>query len=167
MDEIRNLEKFYLEDIRNIITENYTYFQIKRMTLALSTYQEDTEEGFDVVLDGRVRIAVRIRKKYYFDRFRDFTIRSRSRTGALTELGKLIAGYGELYIYAWEDIHRSKIENWMIIDIDNFRDMLMFPDKGKDIPNIGKDGNPDGTRFNGYSIEMLNRYNAILAKNFK
>ena len=147
MDDIRDLEKYHLKQIRDIIANTYYKLPIK-LQLSLSTTEEDTKESFDVVVNSKLKISVRLRKWRYFLGHKDFTIRSKTKHGNKTEIDKLKEGYGQFYLYGWLDDKEEYIKQWVMVDINKFRPYLNNP-ISKNIPN------GDGTCFNAYSLNQI------------
>lgn len=70
-----------------------------------------------------VRVACRVRKWNYFERFGDqFTIRSeRPQSGVKTELSKVIEGWGDYILYAFASEDESELAAWVLGDLKVFR----------------------------------------------
>lgn len=133
-----------------------------------STAEQDMTEGFDYVFDwASKKIAVRRRAYSYYKRFGDFTIRSSSYYGGTTEIHKIRDGFGDVYLYVWEDKicekpdkngkKRIKIYYFLIVDLHQFRESgLAFQERKMT-------NNGDGTGFVSYSVEELFKADCLLA----
>jgi hypothetical protein len=149
---VRELENKYSPQIYRIINR----IVYKFTELFPSTEYQDTKECFDVVYKcNEIRIPVRIRKHQYIS-FSDFTVRSRSYQNNRTEYHKLKDGFGDYYVYCWENASRSKIHSYMIIDLHSFRKSgtINKPE------NSGK--NTDGTEFMSWSLTTLAKSNSLM-----
>lgn len=86
--------------------------------------EEDAERNTDLMvlrLDA-VRVGVRIRKNSYLERYGDeFTIRAGLRSGAKTELTKLIEGWGDYFFYGFSDLNEVRLSRWVLADMKIFR----------------------------------------------
>lgn len=103
--------------------------------------EQDKRQATDMVLTvkGGQRIAVRVRRPEH-RKWTDITIRCRSVSGMKTELDKLREGWGDWYVYAWED-QAHQLSRWCIIDLDRVRAEKLL-DKPRAIRVNG-----DGTAF--------------------
>lgn len=85
----------------------------------VSSEEEDCKKASDFVVECEAGdVAVRFRRPYRD--FRDWTVRSRRRSGAATELAKLRAGFARWYLYCWIDAGGVVID-YVIIDLDRVR----------------------------------------------
>jgi hypothetical protein len=149
---VRQLENKYSSQIYRIINR----IVYKFTELYPSTEYQDTNECFDVVYKcNEIRIPVRIRKHQYIS-FSDFTVRSRSYQNNRTEYDKLKDGYGDYYVYCWEDDKRSKIHSYMIINLHSFRDSGIINTSD----NTAK--NSDGTEFMSWSLTTLAKSKSLM-----
>lgn len=106
----------YLPEVRRILMQNAALlFDVE----IASTYQ-DVKEATDLLLTvgGQKHIAVRLRRAEYG--YRDLTIRASRSSGSRTELSKIRAGYGDLYLYGWTT--GWAISEWMLVDLALVRD---------------------------------------------
>lgn len=136
---------------------------IKVFTLQKASAKDDTENGFDFVFTmGNFTVPVRIRKPDC--RYRDFTIRTRSRGGGRTEIQKLMDGAGDVYFYAWTAFinNAEAIVDWVLIDLHVFRSSYLMTDQflktKREMLNI------DGTKFISFGIKELEEVNCIICK---
>jgi hypothetical protein len=155
MINIRLEEINFLPEISKIIADNFKLFPQNIINVQLSSDMEDTKESFDMIYSSTVEISVRIRDHYYL-KYGDFTVRSKAYCGNPTEIDKLIAGKGSIYLYAWKTLDQKSFETWVLIDINKIRPMFT---------EIYKDHiiNKDGTAFKAYSFKYIkDKYNGII-----
>ena len=123
--------------------------QIKKIIgpylLEVSSYEVDTKEAADlVVLSGRnLTIACRIRRPGYEQFIGQFTLRAKRDNGSITELKKIIDGWGDWMFYGHinED---DKIHVWMLVDLKAFRAHMV---RNRKVIESGFTANGDGTHF--------------------
>lgn len=144
----------FLNEIKAIITEHYWMLPPKITNIELSNSDEDTKESFDLTYKSKVDISVRIRDNKMLT-YCDFTIRCRSLYGNKTEIDKLKEGKGSVYLYAWKSIDNTRLEAWILVDINKFRSVLTEYET-KEIPNA------DGTKFKAYPIKLLHKHDAVI-----
>lgn len=94
--------------------------------LGEASREDDTKHATDlVVLQMKdLRIAVRMRRRRYAENQRyieQFTIRTERRSGANTELGKIIEGWGDYMFYGFEGDQDGRLGVWHLIDLKKFR----------------------------------------------
>lgn len=135
----------YLEQIRAIVKQCAHIV----IDISIASPEDDCKRATDYQIDVEgTTIGCRIRNGvYFFDKFHDFTIRTSRPSGATTELEKIRTGVPRWYLYGWGN--GSTIPAWIFVDMDTFRETII------DTPNVKDRANPDGTRFNGYSINQL------------
>ena len=92
----REQSDMYLEAFKDILRRNSMNF----LSLEVSNEYKDTQEATDMLIkiEGG-DVALRVRNPSC--KFRDFTIRSRSKYGGKTEIDKLKEGFGDWYLYVW------------------------------------------------------------------
>jgi hypothetical protein len=117
-----------------------------------SSFEIDAHEAADlVVLIARdLRIAARVRRPGFADRYPyQFTIRAHRDSGALTELQKIVDGWGDwlFYGHAVDDRH---IGAWMIVSLHALRAAMIRRLIAPDM--MGCMNNGDGTRFRWFDI---------------
>ena len=85
--------------------------------------EEDQKQNTDLLLLNFVscKISCRVRKFEYLKFKEEFTIRSKSKTGAETEIQKIIQGFGDFFFYGFADQEEKKICHWRLIDLKRFR----------------------------------------------
>lgn len=88
---------------------------------------EDSEHATDIMIDGSIRIAVRTRKEigtnghnYLKDYGYQFTIRCKTEHNHMTELDKIMNGYGDYILYCFVDT-KGKILKWTLGNLAAFR----------------------------------------------
>lgn len=92
-----------------------------------------------------VRIACRIRRFKYLKYNNEFTIRSSVKSGAKSELSKIIEGWGDYLLYGFSDENEKEIVYYKIIDLKKFR--LWFVRKLYSNENLIWKDNNDGSKF--------------------
>ena len=86
--------------------------------------EEDAERNTDLMVlrMDAVRIACRIRKNNYLQRYGDeFTIRAGRPSGVKTELTKIIEGWGDYFFYGFSDDKEQQLCKWVLADMRVFR----------------------------------------------
>lgn len=125
--------------------------------------EEDMKHNTDLIVlkMDTVRIAVRLRRHHYLNQrnYRnEFTIRARRpRSGADTELTKVVSGWGDYTFYGFANGDGSSLAAWVLGDLRVFR--LWFnrhiAANGGQVPGQSKI-NPDGSSdFYAYTIDEL------------
>lgn len=126
----------------------------------------DWREATDlIVLNARdMRIAARLRKPdiLTLSRQKDwgwewqFTIRLRVKTGAPTELQKIIDGFGDWMFYAHVvDEYSMHFDPWMLINLHAFRAALIRDGNGRFKLKWGDRDNGDGTHFRWFDVRSF------------
>ena len=86
-------------------------------------YEEDAERNTDLMvlrLDA-IRIGCRVRKFKFSEAYpNEFTIRTVRPSGAQTELGKIIEGWGDYFFYGFADAQESGLFSWALCDLKKF-----------------------------------------------
>lgn len=86
--------------------------------------EEDQERNTDLVVlkMEAVRIACRVRKAEYFDRYpNEFTIRAGRPSGVKTELTKVVEGWGDYFFYGFATADESSLRSWFLGRLNVFR----------------------------------------------
>jgi|AntDeeMinimDraft_5_1070356.scaffolds.fasta_scaffold07997_3 hypothetical protein len=145
-EQIDKQDKFYPQ-IAKILNKNIHLFS----SFTRATPKQDMEEGFDSIFTlPDIKIPIRMRGKYYFDTFRDITIRSKLDTGSRTEIDKIRDGCGDYYFYAWKTEKGNSFVAYVIFDINKFvKSGRIDKPSSEDVPN------GDGTYLNGYDLGDL------------
>lgn len=84
--------------------------------------EEDQQHNTDLIVlrSSAMRIACRVRRAQYADRYGDeFTIRTRRLYGTKTELAKILEGWGDALFYGFAG--DTDICRWLLGDLDVFR----------------------------------------------
>lgn len=150
-NDVRTLEVKYRSQIKRIINKNIHHLGV----LNQSTYEEDTKQAFDFIYEFKnSKIPVRIRDNTFL-RYRDLTIRSKAMYNGRTEYDKLLDGFGDVYLYAWENINKTSFTAYMLVDLHIFRSSGLINKIGKPIANN------DGTQFYNFSIQDLIMYDSL------
>jgi len=86
--------------------------------------EEDEQRNTDLIVLKMepVRIACRVRKHQYFQKYKDeFTIRSGRPSGVKTELVKIMEGWGDYFFYGFADQEEVHLCQWLLGDLKAFR----------------------------------------------
>lgn len=150
--EIRQQECKFKSKIFAILRSNQIMISYINWQIDLSSDFEDTALSYDMKFMGEVKLSVRIRKNEYL-KYRDVTIRCKSKKGYECEIDKLKKGLGQIYFYAWLNEDSSDFADWVVFDINKIRHKL---NEGIYRENF------DGTAFNFYSLSWLKANNAII-----
>jgi hypothetical protein len=122
-----------------------------------SSFARDTKEAIDYELAlPAATVACRIRRVETCKKWRDLTISTESRGGAIPESSKLAGGQVHWYLYAWAD--EERFVDWMVVDVARvLREGLM------DRAMLDRDEVfAPGGRFLYIAVEKLQRADAIL-----
>lgn len=134
---------------------------IKRLVgpylLEESNLQVDQKEATDLIVMsvGRQQIACRVRRPKYWPRYASqFTIRARRKSGAKTELRKIIEGFCDLMFYGFAlDGAQIGFSEWYLINLRHWRSHLIF---SREVIKRGTTQNPDGeTSFEWFEIRSF------------
>ncbi len=85
---------------------------------------EDMNRNTDlmVLTLGAVRIACRVRRRQFYDRYPDdVTVRASRPSGAQTEFHKMLSGWGDYFLYGFADDDDECLHAWTLIDLKQFR----------------------------------------------
>lgn len=100
-------------------------YQLKNTELVQVASEEDDQmRNTDLVVFKMdvLRIGCRVRSFGYFEKYKhQFTIRSKRPSGALTELDKIVAGWGHYLFYGFCDEDERKLTKWTLINLTHFR----------------------------------------------
>lgn len=118
----------YLPEVRRVLAAN----AIHLLDIDVATFHQDVKEATDmlVTVRGVKAVAVRLRRAQYPQR--DLTIRAERKSGATTELEKIISGKGDFYLYGWT--WDMQIAEWMLVDLHRLRESGLLQDSQL-IPN--------------------------------
>lgn len=144
----------YLRAFKDILERNSMNF----LSMEVSSEAKDTQEATDMIIkiEGG-DVALRVREPSC--KFRDFTIRSRSRYGKKTEIHKLKEGFGDWYLYGWGDGF-SLVNEYVLIDLDKVRDFGLLDVERQEIPN------GDGTKFINIPLGELQMFGCVVSKQY-
>lgn len=152
--EIRQEEYKFRNQIYKILKRNNILMPYIKWHIEQSSEYEDCNLSYDMKYNGVVELSVRIRKNEYL-KYRDFTIRSKSKNGYECEIDKLMKGMGNIYFYGWMNKAETGFDDWIVVNINAIREKLL-------------DGtfrsNTDNTGFLFYPIEWLRKNNAIISE---
>lgn len=107
--------------------------------------EEDALRNTDLIVFKMeaIRVACRVRTRDYYEKYADeFTIRSVRPSGVETELGKILAGWGDYLFYGFG--HGERLCDWRIGDLNVFR--LWFQRKTWTLPAGVLPGKPRENR---------------------
>ncbi len=125
-------------------------------------FEVDANQATDLILlrARDMMIAARVRRPGFWDRYQyEFTIRSRRDSGAVTELSKIINGWGDWMFYGHADAAESLVEHWWVIDLHALRAHLILH---RDEIRNGDKPNGDGTYFKWFDLTSFRRKPEIL-----
>lgn len=105
----------FLPEVRRILFANALHL----FDVEIATEEQDLKQATDMVIriQGEKTIAVRLRRSQYA--YRDLTIRAWREGNIETELHKIKAGFGDLYLYGWTQ--DMKIAEWILVDLTKVR----------------------------------------------
>lgn len=146
----------YLPEVRRILMQNAALL----FDVNIASTHQDVKEATDMVLTvgGQKAIAVRLRRAVYD--WRDLTIRASRASGSRTELSKIRAGYGDLYLYGWTT--GWSITEWMLVDLARVRESKLLGLRWR--MTMNKDG---VTGFISIPYITLREYGCIKAANVR
>jgi hypothetical protein len=137
--------------------------------LRVAPYAEDVNRATDLITIGNsvVRIGVRLRTHFYWKNYRnDFTIRSGRPSGVMTELDKILEGWGDYIFYGFANELKNSVVDYHVIDLKQFRrwsnnkDNQAVVETGSEpivfmFPNFREIENCDGTCFIPFNIDKV------------
>lgn len=156
MNDVRFLENKFSKDIKKHINS-----ALPNLSNAFSEYRpatdnEDANLSFDLVFNCTFTISVRIRK-YKYLKYRDLTIRSRSKQGNKTEINKINEGMAQVYFYAYMNELENELIKVRIVNVESIRTLTK-----KNEYSVKK--NIDTTEFYTYSFEDIEKENGAIYK---
>lgn len=145
----------YLDSFKEILRRNSMHF----LSMEVSSDEKDTQEATDMIvkIEGG-DVALRVREPSC--KYRDLTIRTRSRSGGKTEAHKIYDGFGDWYLYGWGDGHKTVLE-YILVDLNRVRKFKLL---NANRPQIS---NGDGTKFFSIPIGELEMAGCIVSKLLK
>lgn len=141
----------YMRELKRIVGEHL---------IGEAPAEEDMHHNTDLVVLrlAAVRIACRVRRREYFDRYsEEFTIRSGRPNGAKTELAKILEGWGDYFLYGFADESDTAVLAWTLCDLKVFRlwfHQQMFKNRGH-VPGLAKDNKDDSSTFRVFEWRNL------------
>ena len=117
---------------------------------------EDRERNTDLmVLTGKIgRIACRVRRRKFYELYGDeFTIRNSAGVHQ-TEYQKILAGWGDILFYGFCDPTETIVENYVIIDLNVFRQSAYVTDATKQDNGFG-DSSFRAFKFSAFQPELI------------
>lgn len=135
MDNYFDFERHKMPEVKMILRRHAG--EIVKFEAANS--EQDTQQATDLVVYVKTgAIGVRVRQfQSTKKKYRDWTIRCKSRHGYATEIDKLRAGWGDFYFYGW-DSDSGRIDEYMLFDLAKVRDAGLLHVERK--PTFNKDG---------------------------
>ena len=121
-------------------------------------FEMDCKQAADlyVFTAKNMTIAARVRRHGYADRYPyEFTVRSERDSGAVTELSKILDGWGDWFFYGHADAAATRIPRWWLIDLDVFRTALLRHSRGRVQMRFERRSNRDGTHFVSYDLRSF------------
>jgi hypothetical protein len=150
MDNVRFLENKFKKEIEQHISKalpNLTkYFKFRP-----STNEEDSNLSFDLVFNLDFTISVRIRKNKYL-KYKDLTIRSKSKNNGKTEIDKIMEGKAQVYFYAYMNECEDKLIKVFMADVEAIRKLTFV----KDYKHKKNNDNTEFFTYNFKDIEWMN-----------
>lgn len=125
--------------------------------------EEDREHNTDLTLvTAYNRIAVRVRNAHHMNQFAKYwhevTVRYSRPGRPYVEYGKMLAGFGDLMIYAFGDHTTRKLLCWTVLDLAAIRAGL----QQRLFAPGGPISNKDGTEFVAFSLHHLARAPGVI-----
>jgi hypothetical protein len=109
----------FIPEIKRILGEHL---------IGTATDEEDQQQNTDLItlrMPGNVRFACRVRKHAYLERYADeFTLRCHRPSGRITEIDKLLGGWGDYLFYGFASADEQHLAAWFIGDLAVFRDWI-------------------------------------------
>lgn len=132
------------------------------------SHWEDCQENTDlrILKASGLTISCRLRKHQYFCYRHEFTLRTRSRSGAPTEFDKVKQGFGDRMFYGIAN-QGDRVENgllcWSLIDLNAFRyHMIEHYDDVFWTPQY----NLDGTQFGVFQYHQFAPHPPLLQASY-
>lgn len=114
-----------------------------------------------------IRIACRMRRfNYLIDYPGEFTIRTLVRSGGITEIGKIMTGWGNYFFYGFANELEEKILSWYLCDLNVFRYWFNKYLMEKGVPPGIEKPNGDGTKFRAFKLNELPQNFIIAGKKY-
>jgi hypothetical protein len=158
-NEDRQFSDRFLDTVKGIIGPRI---------LQSTSFTLDTEEASDLTTlhDSRVRIAVRIRRpKYLQPQYRNHITLRATETGRLSELDKVISGYGDYLFYGFAASNDgTALARWIIVDLSRLRLYLhrCFREPGSESIRYGWRTTRDGSSFLWVDLALVHPESGIV-----
>lgn len=123
MGNYRDLEHKFKPEITRHINNAIPNIRFETGTVSVSSDYEDGNLSFDMVLNSKIGISVRIRKHKYI-KFNDLTIRYRSKQGGYCEFEKIQNGLADIYFYAYMNEDESQLVKIRICYVNAIRKLI-------------------------------------------
>jgi hypothetical protein len=156
MDSYRNLEYRFKSEITEHINNALPKISFKKGFVSMSSDYEDGNLSFDMVLNSKTGISVRIRKNKFI-KYKDLTIRYRSKAGGYCEFEKIKNGLADIYFYAYMNQEESELIKIRICDVNAIRKLIK--EEKYNIYN-----NHDGTQLAAFKFSDILKYNGAIYK---
>lgn len=156
MNNYRDLEHKFKFEITNHINNAMPNIRFKKGIVSVSSDYEDGNLSFDMVLNSKIGISVRIRNFKYM-KYNDLTIRYRSKAGGYCEFEKIKNGLSDIYFYAYMNENKDKLIKIRICEVNAIRKLI---DKKK--YNIYN--NYDGTKLATFKFLDIFKENGAIYK---
>lgn len=154
MNEVRKLEYKYADIIHKHLRKALRGFHDWYGMLKHSSDYQDGNLSFDLIYKLNLVISVRIRKNQYI-KYKDMTIRYRSKNGGKTEFDKIKEGYAQIYFYAYENETSTDFAKVRIVDVDAIRKLI-----DKKLYKVYK--NADGTELATFAFTDIYNFNGAI-----
>lgn len=145
------------DQIKTIITD--VSDEIIEIVVAPEQYDVEAATDYIIKIKGGT-IACRVRQFFYFEKYRDFTLRYARTSGTKTECEKIKEGYADWYLYCWGD--KPKISFYVLINLRALRDNWWVVDNAPIIPNTD-----NATFFKAISLDTIQQIGALVKANFE
>ena len=155
MSNVRELESKYHRIICDHL-EKALDFIPKNFISKLSTSFEDSNLSFDLVVESKFVVSVRIRKNKYIN-YNDMTIRYKSKNNQPTEFDKIKKGHAQIYFYAYESKDQKSFDKVRIVHVDAIRKLIT-----QERYTVRQ--NPDGTELAAFSFVDIKNFGGALYK---
>lgn len=156
MNNYRDLEHKFKFEITNHINNAMPNIRFKKGIVSVSSDYEDGNLSFDMVLNSKIGISVRIRNFKYM-KYNDLTIRYRSKAGGYCEFEKIKNGLSDIYFYAYMNENKDNLIKIRICEVNAIRKLI---DKKK--YNIYN--NYDGTKLATFKFLDIFKENGAIYK---
>jgi hypothetical protein len=108
-------DRAWVEGLKAEVVAILTRHLDRIVSVRVASDEEDTKRATDMVVEvAGGTVAVRVRD--WVRDFRDWTIRTRRRSGARTEMAKLKEGFANWYLYGWCKPD-GRIGDYVLIDL--------------------------------------------------